>query len=203
MKPTLFSLPALTRSFHLLLILLVSCSAVFASGSVDETFNPVASAPLTSSTASGLLVQPDGKTVIWGADFAVDGQAKGKVLRLNVDGSLDNTFTFCSCLPSVNSVALQPDGKLVVAGSLNSQAKLIRINTNGSNDPTFNNEIVGLNSSSSEFVLIQPDGKILATAYGSLGQGYHAGYLTRFNSDGSADGAFPKLYYDSGRSIYG
>gem|GEM_PF-5060673 len=96
------------------------------------------------------MIQPGGETVIWGADFAVDGQAKGKLVRVKVDGNVNNTFTFCSCLLTVSSVALQTDGKLIVAGSLNNQANLVTINADGSNDTTFNNAVGGFESSSAE-----------------------------------------------------
>ncbi len=75
---------------------------------------------------------------------------KERVVRENVDRSVDNTFTFCSRLPTVSRVALQTDGKLIVAGSSNNQVKLVTINADGSNDSTLNDAVGGFESSSAE-----------------------------------------------------
>src|SRR4051812_17540226 len=85
---------------------------------VDPTFNAVPSNKFGDDDAlgKGLLVQPDGKVVIWRGNFAVDGLAKGEIVRLNVDGTVDNTYTYCNCVP-VGEVGIQQDGKLLVASN--------------------------------------------------------------------------------------
>jgi len=188
--------------------LLVSLAVpAFASGEVDAGFGPVFSKTLAYSSQMGMTAQTDGKALIWGANFAVDGVAKGQIARLNTDGSVDNTFGYCGCLlDSISSIMLQPDGKLLVGGTgTNLLAKIVRLNTDGSQDGTFNSVFSGssFQYSSAEVLAIQSDGKVLASAAGGLGMGYHAGYVSRLNSDGSTDDGFAKIYYDSGRLING
>ncbi len=182
-------------------------AAAMATGQVDGGFVPVPAKALTSQNATGLLAQPDGRIVIWGTNFAVDSQANGQIARLNVDGSADTSFNYCGCLlSSVTNVGLQPDGKLIVAGaSFSYQSKVVRLNPDGSNDPSFNSvfNVGGFAYSSSDLFAIQSDGKILVSAAGGYGNGFHAGYLTRLNSDGNADPTFTPASFDGGRTIYG
>ncbi len=83
------------------------------------------------------------------------------LLRFNPDGRLDPSFgtdgrVFSDAFSAGEGVALQPDGKIVVAGS----PKLTRFRPDGSLDPTF-----GTNGAIVTFwardVAIQPDGKIV------------------------------------------
>src|SRR5664279_1818098 len=100
------------------------------------------------AAAHGIARQPDGKLVAVGSfrgpmgfDFAV--------ARYNPDGSPDTTFgtggvaTWDLGLTDIaNAVAIQSDGKIVVAGSVAFLATppgiaLLRFNANGTLDPTF------------------------------------------------------------------
>jgi hypothetical protein len=113
----------------------VSAAAQFSN--VDPTFNAVPSIPLTAPTTLQQVVQPDGKVIVFGIKGVVEGVAKGDVFRINVDGSLDQTFDYCGCaLSHVTSVMLAPGGKMIVAGGEGNAAKMIRLNPDGSIDPT-------------------------------------------------------------------
>jgi uncharacterized delta-60 repeat protein len=91
-----------------------------------------------------------------------------------------------------NAVALQSDGKIVVAGQLGSRSGLIRLNPNGSVDSTFGNDgvvVTKLGGVIDQFfggVAIQSDGKIVVVASGVPPREA----VARFNSDGSLDNAF-------------
>ncbi len=176
----------------------------YGTGGVDPSFNAVTSKTLINNGAKGQIVQPDGKHVLWGGEFVVDGQAKGQIVRLNSDGSVDNTFNYCGCLLSnVGNVGLQPDGKLLVGGVLSSQAKIIRLNPDGSPDGSFSSSgFGGFQYSEARFVALQPDGKVLVSINGST-SGYHQGYVARLNPDGSTDAGFTLISYDGGRLIHG
>ncbi|HEX6125868.1 MAG TPA: FG-GAP-like repeat-containing protein [Pyrinomonadaceae bacterium] len=183
-------------------------SATAQVSSVDPDFRPVPSVRITSQdlTGKGVVAQPDGKVVIWGGNFVVDGQAKGHIARLNNDGTVDNTFSYCSCLlTSVTNVAIQADGKLLVAGAVG-RAKIVRLNADGSHDPSFvssfPNDTTSLASTVS-IVTLQPDGKIIANLNQFYDTGFHAGYVVRLNIDGASDTAFTPIGYDSGRLIHG
>ena len=195
-------LPFLSFVF-LTLIIAFGSVAIFASASVDPAFAPVPSKALSTPSSIGQLVQPDGKVVVWGADLVADGIAKGQVARLNADGSVDNSFSYCGCLlTGVTNVGLQPDGKLLVAGSTG-QSRMVRLNSDGTQDNTFvASYSIGVGSTF-EFVAIQADNKILVTSFGSFGNGFHAGYLIRVNPDGTLDNGFTQTLYDNGRTIYG
>src|SRR4030095_2772042 len=144
-----------------------------------------------------------GKIVSWGGNFAIDGSARSQIARLNTDGTIDTSFTYCNCLP-VGSVAMQQDGRLLVGGYENSHAKMIRLNPDGSQDASFVSNFTadtGFTGSSASIVTLQPDGRILASVNGGYCCGYHGRILTRLNVDGSTDPGFTSIVYDSGRLI--
>jgi uncharacterized delta-60 repeat protein len=101
----------------------------------------------SASFASALAIQPDGDLVAAGREFLpVTGFA---LARYKPNGSLDANFGVCGTattpfagggFPSVSGLAIQPDGKLVAAGSdpLNVNGFLLaRYNRDGSLDPSF------------------------------------------------------------------
>jgi uncharacterized delta-60 repeat protein len=166
-------------------------------GSFDNTFN------VGGEGASGIIaataVQPDGKILIGGGFPLYNGVAVNGIARINPDGSVDPTFNagtgFSSILPPpwVRSIAVQPDGKIIVGGGFTifngiSIAGVLRLNADGSLDATFSpgsgpNNIV-------EAVAIQPDGKIVVGGLFGSFNGVSTGKLTRLNSDGSLDQTF-------------
>src|SRR5829696_422348 len=181
-------------------------SAFSQTSAVDPSFAPVPSVKFGNEDASGkgIIAQPDGKVIIFGGNLAVDGVAKAHVARLNVDGILDNSFSYCDCLlDSVSNVRVQADGKILVSGNLNRRAKVVRLNPDGSLDPSFTTfiEVNGANFSSASIDTIQPDGKILVQVGAAFELGFHSGTLFRLNTDGSTDSGFTPIGYDSGRLI--
>jgi uncharacterized delta-60 repeat protein len=119
--------------------------------------------PFTSSydTANSAVIQPDGKIVA--AGFA-DGR-NFALARYNPDGSLDGSFgvggkveTQDPAAAGAWSVALQPDGKLIVAGGI-----VARYNSNGSLDPSFgsNGKVALAGNPFARIVLVQPDRKLV------------------------------------------
>jgi len=96
-------------------------------GSLDTTFPPRYDFGLSAT-------QPDGKIL----------QADAGLRRLNADGSVDSSFAAPSVREGgIKCIAIQADGKILVGGSFNSQGAilpthLIRLNKDGSVDPTFN-----------------------------------------------------------------
>jgi uncharacterized delta-60 repeat protein len=157
--------------------------------------------------AIALAVQPDGKILIAG-ETRQSNYWKVALARLNKDGSLDQTFgdrgkttSQIGAGPDVNALAIQPDGKLIVAGAaLDSQkqtlsrAFLARYDPGGridigfgqkgivfSSDRGFSNSFYGID--------LQMDGKIIA-AGASYDSRQSNILLSRFNSDGSPDSSF-------------
>lgn len=173
--------------------------------SVDLTFSAVPSVKITGDNAlgKGIVIQPDGKQLIWGGNFAVDGFAKGRLARLNADGTVDTSFAYCDCLATVSNAAVQTDGKILVGGSYAGQAKIVRLNSDGTLDPSFNSvfTVSPALASFGEVIRIQPDGKVLADFSGAYAMGFHARSIVRLNTDGSADPGFSNINYDGGRLI--
>jgi len=129
------------------------CAASIASGAPgdpDPGFNGTGKRVIDfggDDTANAVAIQPDGKILIAGS-----GPTHGfTITRLNHDGSLDLGFggsgTGIKSLDlggdaRANAMALQPDGKIVVAGNFmksttNSDAAVARLNSDGTPDTTF------------------------------------------------------------------
>jgi len=178
-------------------------------GSLDTTFGTdgkVLTPVLDSDDfALAVAIQPDGKIVA--AGLAVTGADDIAVVRYNTDGSLDTTFdgdgkaTFSILVgfnDIANAVAIQPDGKIVLAGSTNNGSDddfaVIRLNPNGSLDSTFN--AIGIstfaildNDDVANAVVLQPDGKIVIAGFTDNGQDTDFA-AARLNPNGSLDLSF-------------
>ncbi len=162
-----------------------------ADGSIDTTFDPGADGLVTS-----LALQPDGKIVVGGGFTKLGGGGSGIALRrnigrLNADGSIDSGFN-PGADSAVSTLALQPDGKILVGGfflTLSGGARQFigRLEANGSLDSTFdpgaNSGVLGL--------LVQADGRILVIGgFTTLGGGTLRRFMGRLYADGSIDAAF-------------
>ena len=195
---------ALTRNL-LALSLAAFVLGVQAQTSVDATFNAVPSIPLINTTGINQIIQPDGKIIVYGPKMVLGGVAKGDLFRLNADGTNDPTFSYCACLASIRNVMLAPDGKIIVAGGENGNAKMIRLNPDGSQDTSFLAFYAGPPPffGGAEFIVnaVQPDGKVMATlVYASMG---HVSYtFYRFNNNGSVDSGFPSIPITAGSPVF-
>src|ERR1041384_7463985 len=102
----------------ILSIIVFATISLFAINFADPNFVPVAAkAEITFPDVKGQVILPDGKILVWGGALAADGLAKGQLVRLNADGTVDPTFTYCGCdfIKFVNAVP-GLDGKVFVAG---------------------------------------------------------------------------------------
>ena len=199
------------RTFLLALVgLMIIPTYLYAgSGDLDATFG--SAGKVTTDFSSGedavraVVLQPDGKIVVAGrssGDFAL--------ARYNTNGTLDTTFgsggkvttDFAGDQDGASALALQPDGKIVVAGGAfntsSSDFALTRYNTNGTLDPTFGNAgKVTTDFSGSDDgafgVAIQSDGKIVVAGRASAvvaGAVQSDFGLARYHTDGTLDTGF-------------
>ena len=111
------------------------------SGSLDTSFDPGANERVYAFAA-----QPDHKIVVGGVFTMLGGGGAGttsrhRIARVNADGTLDATFD-----PDANgdvyALALQPDGRILVAGAFTAiggfpLSRIARLNADGSVDATF------------------------------------------------------------------
>jgi uncharacterized delta-60 repeat protein len=165
-----------------------------ADGSLDATFNPGTGA---NENVRITALQPDGKIIIGGFFTSYNGTERSRIARLNADGSLDATFNPGSgANNTVMTIALQPDGKVIIGGnfsSINGTARscIARLNSDGSLDTTFNPGS-GANSASS-FIFtsaLQSDGKIIIGGFFTSYNGTPLNYIARLNADGTLDSTF-------------
>ena len=144
-----------------------------------------------------LALQPDGKLVVVGSsdhNFAL--------VRYLVDGRLDPDFgeggqvtTDFGGRGDGRALALQPDGKLVVAGSSNGNFTLARYRANGSLDSDFGaggiiTTALGGLRSYGRALAIQPDSKLVVAGSVYLGIDGYSFALARYLADGRLDPDF-------------
>jgi uncharacterized delta-60 repeat protein len=151
-----------------------------------------------------IAIQHDGKIVAVGSGKPAGGSTQATILRYSANGTLDNSFDNDGMAfffrTEFNAVAIQSDGKIVVAGSTrnlpnnNYRFSLLRFNTNGHPDNSFgfNGKVVtDFNSANAVAVSIsiQSDGKIVAAGYSNTGTANKFA-MARYNPDGSLDNTF-------------
>ncbi len=187
----------------------VALSRYLEDGSLDPSFG--GDGTVTTDLVAGardLLVQPDGRIVAVGA--AED--AMGAV-RYLPDGTLDPSFGGGDGLAnlervgydcrSADAVARQPDGKLVLVGTIgcggeagDTQLAVVRLNADGSLDRSFDRDgtrIPGFGGSCTygTAVALRPDGKILAAGHdGGCYEERGPFRVIRLNPDGTTDRSF-------------
>jgi uncharacterized delta-60 repeat protein len=200
-------------------------------GGLDPTFAGDGTASTIFSTgedcyeeARSVLVQSDGKIVAVGVSSCKwsepDREASGLFLlaRYNVDGTPDGTFgengtvmtSFgdpADCSARAEAAALQPDGKIVVAGTggctqagIDDRFAIARYDTDGALDPGFSDDGMVMTNFTIQYdkltdVDVQPDGKIVAggtAAYWMVETDMleSRAALARYNPDGTLDDTF-------------
>ncbi|TDH18484.1 hypothetical protein EXU57_23075 [Segetibacter sp. 3557_3] len=155
--------------------------------------------------ALSIAIQNDGK--ILAAGLSDRGSLNGNALtdfalvRYKIDGSLDSTFDFDGKVTTAfgeqavgNAVAIQNDGKIVVAGTSDGRRIAVaRYNSDGSLDVSFgtNGKVLSLIGASTfgNIIAIQPDGKILVGGTGDNGVRFSFAVL-RYNTNGTLDPSF-------------
>jgi titin len=142
--------------------------------------------------AFAVAVQADGKIVVAG-----DAAGDFGLARYQPDGSLDTSFgsggrvvTDFDRFDVASAVVIQPDGKIVAAGSTGELLALARYNPDGTLDTSFSfdGKLATNFEGDGDFaraVVIQSDGKIIAVG----GSGGNVA-LARYSSDGSLDPGF-------------
>jgi uncharacterized delta-60 repeat protein len=139
-------------------------------------------------------IQPDGKIIAAGIFSAYNGNtAVNRIVRLNTDGTIDNTFTITYINNFLYTSALQPDGKIIIGGDFtrigsDTINRIARLNPDGTRDFGFNTGD-GFNARVSR-IIIQPDNKILVGGQFLLFDSLSNRSLIRLNQDGSKDSTF-------------
>lgn len=199
------------KNLFLVFLLLISVSAGFAvPGDIDTTFGVSGGYVVSDFLAAqkderprDSAIQADGKIVVVGRrETLTAGFFEFLVARYNPDGTLDTTFDgdgfftldVVGQFDSANAVAIQPDGKIVVAGNSGetiSTAYILRLNSDGTLDTSFDTDGIAAISAAGEplSMAIQTDGKIV------FGTSFFNGFTTstiivRLNANGALDTSF-------------
>lgn len=167
-----------------------------ADGSLDASFNPGDGPEFVIYC---LAVQPDGKILAGGQFNTFNGAPAGMIVRLNPDGSIDGGFNTGSGADwIVFSIALQPDGRILVGGNFTQfngapRNGIARLNTDGSLDAAFDPGTglgsTGIATAISDFV-VQPDGRILIGGSFNSYNGVPRNSIARIHPNGSLDASF-------------
>src|ERR1041384_1147038 len=181
-------------------------------GTFDTTFGQNGlfsfATPYNPFGAIAAAVQADDCIVTLSSEF--------EIVRINANGTLDANFGSGGMVDmwgtykrnwNAGSVAIQPDGKIVVAGFSSPQTghsttgwdlTILRLNVNGSLDPTFGNfghgstpgfivdAVTGNQQFNRRCLAIQPDGKLVVVCWGTDSPSFVARYL----STGALDTTF-------------
>src|SRR5262249_8601787 len=151
----------------------------------------------TEADFRAIAIQTDGKIVATGS--VSSGSATVVTARLNGNGTLDSSFdgdgytptNFTSGDENGYGIALQSDGKIVVAGDTNGGLMVLRFTTSGSLDTSFSldgivNHQPGGYGAWGRNVAIASDGKIVAVGGGvEVGSPEKRMMLVRLNTDGT------------------
>ncbi|MFN0279872.1 MAG: cohesin domain-containing protein [Pyrinomonadaceae bacterium] len=162
-----------------------------ANGALDETFNFAGSG--VSGGVNTISVQPDGKILISGFFSAYNSMPRIVVARLNSDGSLDTSFTSPFTFSVfVEEVQVLSGGKILICGSfpLNNRNDVMRLNSDGTPDLTFNPAGVGTDGNGVWAMRVQSDNKILIGGAFNSYNGVPRSHWARLNADGTLDATF-------------
>lgn len=159
--------------------------------SLDLSFDPGSGA---NNAIQTIVLLANGKILIGGNFTTFNGTSANRIARLNIDGSLDSTFTVGTGTNNiVNTLALQSDGKILVGGNFTtfnslSQNRIVRLNADGTLDSTFN---VGTGANANiHSIKIQSDGMVLIAGSFTTYNGTAGNRIIRLNTDGSIDPGF-------------
>ena len=163
-----------------------------ADGTRDTTWNPGTAG--AGNIVRDVKIQSDGKILAVGDFTTYSGSTRNRIVRTETSGTIDNTFNIGTGLGNAAyNVHIQPDGKIITTGAFaiysgSSNNFIVRINSNGTKDNTFNlgtgfSQTVNISS-------LQPDGKIIAAGTFTTYNGSSNNYIVRINSDGTKDNTF-------------
>jgi len=183
-------------------------------GSLDNSLNSSGKVTTAVGTGTwggqGVALQSDGKIVVAGFSKNATGWSCFTVLRYGADGSLDTSFADSGKVTTnvgtknsqAESVTMQSDGKILVAGwfnaSDNNDFAVVRYNANGTLDTSFN-ETGKATADSSKLdyyghsVAVHSDGRIVVAGYTSKSfESKKECALACFKANGSLDTSFNK-----------
>jgi len=165
-------------------------------GFVDPSFLNGMTGP--NSWLWAATLQPDGKLLLGGQFTSFNGVPRGQLVRLNADGSVDTTFSagVTAGEPTIHSVLVQPDGKVLIGGMFSgingaTRIRLARVNANGTLDTNF----VATVTSNESFITVsllalQTNSQVVIAGWFDTVNGARHTNIARLNSNGTLDPGF-------------
>ena len=188
-----------------------------ANGSLDTGFDPGALISADGVVSGGVattpgavvtaVLQSDGKIVVIGqfaavANGATTSAPRSCIARFNSDGSFDSSYNPGAGLTSTDPngpvgtyAAQQSSGKVIVGGTFdhfdgNAVPAIVRLNTNGSYDPTFNVGTGAADPTAVFGIFVQSDDQIMLFGSFSVWNGFGRNSVLRLGVDGALDSTF-------------
>lgn len=170
----------------------VNFARLNSSGTLDSGFN---FSFRSAGVVNGLVSLPGGKLLVTGSFNSVRGKTSPfGLVRINSDGTVDSTFSGAGSGPggTVSAAALQPDGKILIAGFFSTYAGtpangIARINTDGTLDSTFN---PGVGLFGGNTLAILPGGRVFVGGGFTGAGGVPRGRVAVFGPTGALDATF-------------
>ncbi len=187
-----------------------------ATGAIDAAF-----ATNIGTGANGeintIALQSDGKIIIGGNFTSFNGNTSNYIARLNANGTFDNTFNIgTGAFGLIRVIRIQSDGKILLGGDFQffngvAAGRVLRLNSDGTTDNTFNTGGSGANGSIYDIV-VASNGSIWVAGEMSVYNGVFCSTLIKLTSLGSRDFSFtPNAIgyayfvnlYDNGKVLVG
>ncbi len=172
-----------------------SIARLDAAAGMADSFDPNA-----NSYVRSIAVQADGNVLIGGnfsGSNSIGGQTRNFIARVDATTGLADSFD-PNANATVNSIAVQTDGKILAGGAFNGASglggqirnRIARVETDGRIDQTLNLSIIVDQFGSVYATAVQPDGKILVGGNFASVLGVARRNIARVNIDGTLDTAF-------------
>lgn len=160
-------------------------------GSLDNTFSTTLGA---GGIVRDLVVLPDDKILVVGEFTTYNGTTFGRIVRLNSNGTIDNTFTAgTGANNAVYSIKVLGSNKILITGNFTQYNgttinRIARLNSDGTLDNSFT---VGTGlSAAGRDIAIQPDGKAVVGGSFTQYNGITANRIVRIDTNGIIDNTF-------------
>jgi uncharacterized delta-60 repeat protein len=184
--------------FVFLTSLFFICPAYSQQGKVDVAFNIFddgLQGDGFDNTVRTVSLQADGKLIVGGDFLNFNGAVTSYLCRLFPDGSKDTSFGSGSGFNGkIYCSLLLPDGKIILGGSFtafngSTVGRLIRLNSDGTFDATFNTALA-VNTGIVHNVALQTDGSIIIVGSFTKYNGVNANHIARILPNGNLDVSF-------------
>lgn len=160
---------------------------------VNPNFNPQI---YTHGRVADVALQPDGKILVSGRFAKYNESTANGLVRLNADGTVDQTFSVGTGTSGGGHLAIQPDGKILFTGSFSDfngskHRNIVRLNSDGTVDETFLNNPIFESQyvPNAEPMLLLADGKVMV-AHSTSENNQFVHKLYRLASNGTTDNTF-------------